>query len=77
MLKMILKLFRARQSSQAAAPVAAPAPKPAAEKPRKDRRKLRRAQRRASHGVVRIDSDGPLIEQVRQVVQKGKPWTSQ
>lgn len=70
MLKMILKLFRARQA-------AAPALTPAADKPRQDRRKLKRARRRAAAGSVRIDADGPLIEQARQVAQKGKPWNSQ
>lgn len=67
MLKMILRLFRARQASQAAAPAAAQAPKPVAEKPRQDRRKLRRAKRRASPGAQKIDQNGPWLTQARQV----------
>ncbi|WP_354682268.1 hypothetical protein [Cupriavidus necator] len=72
MLKMILQLFRARQSSEAAAPAAptaaAPAGKPA-DKPHKDRRKLRRAKRRTAPGARKIDPNGPWLEQARKVTQ--------
>ncbi|QOK96851.1 hypothetical protein HF909_10690 [Ralstonia pseudosolanacearum] len=70
MLKMILKLIRARQDCQDAAPApaapsaAAPAPT-TAPAPRKDRRKLRRAKRRASPGARKIDPNGQWLEQAR------------
>lgn len=67
MLKMILKLFRARRASQAAAPTVPPitAPAPATAKPHQDRRKLKRAKRRAAHGARKIDPNGPWLEQAR------------
>ncbi|URF05268.1 hypothetical protein [Cupriavidus campinensis] len=67
MLHAILKLFRARQASQAAALAAAPAPKLSADKPRQDRRKLKRAKRRASPGTRKIDPNGPWLEQARGI----------
>jgi len=67
MLKMILKLIRARHDAApapAAQSAAAPAPT-TAPAPRKDRRKLRRAKRRASPGTRKIDPNGPWLEQAR------------
>ncbi|MDO3583678.1 hypothetical protein Q3P04_21390 [Ralstonia pseudosolanacearum] len=66
MLHAILKLFRARKASQAAAPAPAPEPAPApAPAKRKDRRKLKRAKRRASPGAQKIDPNGPWLDQAR------------
>ena len=69
MLKTILKVFRARQADQAAAPTPTPASAPAAaaatEKPRQDRRKLKRGKRRGSPGARKIDPNGPWLDQAR------------
>ncbi|MDN7699467.1 hypothetical protein R0290_10080 [Burkholderia semiarida] len=67
MLKMILKLIRARQGNEDTAPTA-PSITPLAladTKPRQDRRKLKRVKRRASPGTRKIDPNGPWLEQAR------------